>query len=280
VRLVKEGSSQILSSLWEVSKVLSYLTEIKIKNSLLAELDAGLKACIAIILTIIAAICEKQVSLSLIFLYLVFATVLLGSNFRFLLKNMVAYGIVFLLPYFFGLLLSMLLGHFFSNALYVSDLVLKETLLRMVRIFFVWYIGSLYICSTPLKSMLGMLKKVFSPLNSLGVPVSKYLTIIMCIVIELTESVSEFKNNAVEQARTIFKDKSMCFKTKIKEISNLLVFFIANSLQKTEEIQKLVDQTNSNNFTYNFKVSRNEILAIFSFIILLTFLIFLEIIKH
>jgi len=121
-----------------------------------------------------------------------------------------------------------------------------------------------------------MLKKVFNPLNSLGVPVSKYLTIIMCIVIQLTESVSEFQNNTVEQARTIFKEKRMGLKTKLKEISNLLVFYIANSLHKTEEIQKLVDQTNPNNFTYNIQISRKEIFTLFSFLLLLTVLIFLE----
>jgi energy-coupling factor transporter transmembrane protein EcfT len=263
-----------------VNKVLSYLTEINLKNSLLAELDAGLKACLAIILTVIASVCAKPVSLLIIFLYLVLATFLLGSNFRFLMKNMVTYGIIFLLPYSFGLLLSMLFGYFFSNALFVSDLVFQETFLRMVRIFFVWYIGSLYICSTPLPAILGMLKKVFNPLHSMGVPVSKYLTIIMCIVHQLTESVSEFQNKAVAQARTIFKDKSMGLKTKLKEISNLLVSYIANSLQKTEEIQRLVEQTNSNYFTYHVQVSRKEIYALFSFILLLTVLIFLETIKH
>ncbi len=256
--------------------MLSYLSEINLKNSLLAELDAGLKACLALILTVLASVCEKQVSFFIIFLYLLLATLLLGSNFRFLWKNIVAYGIIFMLPYSFGLLLSILFGYLFSNALFVSDLVIPETFLRMLRIFFVWYIGSLYICSTPLQAILGMLKKVFNPLNSLGVPVSKYLTIIMCIVIQLTESVSEFQNNTVEQARTIFKEKRMGLKTKLKEISNLLVFYIANSLHKTEEIQKLVDQTNPNNFTYNIQISRKEIFTLFSFLLLLTVLIFLE----
>jgi len=67
--------------------VLSYLSEINLKNSLLAELDAGLKACLALILTVLASVCEKQVSFFIIFLYLLLATLLLGSNFRFLWKN-------------------------------------------------------------------------------------------------------------------------------------------------------------------------------------------------
>jgi len=231
-------------------------------------------------LALVALVCDQQVSLSLVFLYLVFATVMLGSNFRFLLKNMVSYGLIFLMPYFFGLLLSMLVNSLFSNGHVPADLVLKETLLRMVRLFFVWYIGSLYICSTPLPSILGMLKHVLSPLKHWGVPVSTALTLIMCIVLQLTASVSEFKNTTVEQARNIFQDKSTCFKTKLKVLANLLVFFIVNSLQKTEEIQTLVDQTNLDDFTYRFKVARNELLVIASFIILLAVLIFLEASSH
>lgn len=256
--------------------MLSYPTDINKKNSLLTELDAGLKAGIAIILTVVALVCENQFSLLIIFLYLGSVTFLLGSNFQFLLKNVVSYGLIILLPYFFGFSLSLLLGYLFSNTSYVPDLVFKETLWRIIRIFMVWYIGSLYIYSTPLKSMLGMFKKVFSPLNRIGVPVSKYLTFIVCIIIQLTESVSGFKNNSVEQARTIFRNKSMCLQTRIKEISNLLVEFIADSLHKTGEIQTLMEQTNLDNFTYSIIVSKKEKLAIFSFIVLLTLLFFLE----
>lgn len=255
--------------------MLSYQTDINNGKSLLTGLDVGLKAGIAIILTILAIVCQNQLSLLIIFLYLGLATFLLGSNFQFLKKNLISYGLIFLLPYFFGLSLSVLFSYTFSNNAYVL-VFFKDTLLRMVKIFFVWYIGSLYICSTPLNSMMGMLKKVFSPLNSLGVPVTKYLTIIMFIIMQLNESVSSFKNNAGEQVQTIFKNKSMSFQTRIKGISNILVSFIADSLYKTEEIQKQVEQTNLNNFAYSVSVSRKEIFAILIFIVFFTSLIFLE----
>lgn len=254
--------------------MLSYLTEINLNHSLLAELDAGIKACLATLLIVMASICVKQVSLSLVFLYLLLATIMLGSNLRFLLKNMVSYSLIILLPYSFGILLSMLLAFIFSNPQYTSGLVINETLIRMVRIFFVWYIGSLYICSTPIQTILGMLQIVFSPLNRWGIPISKYLTIIMCIVIVLSESVSEFKDNVVEHARIIFKNKMLGFRTKITELGNLIVLFLANSLQKTETIQNLVDQTNPDDFLYTFKVSKNEIITLFSFAVFLTLFIF------
>jgi hypothetical protein len=256
-----------------------YLLNVNIKNSLLSEIDTGLKALLAIVLVAAVLLCEKQVSLLVIFLYTVIATVLLGSNFRFLLKNMVSYAIIFMFPYIFGLLLSIFFGFVFSNNPSASVMLLKEALLRIVKIFFVWYIGSLYICSTPLESILGMLKKVLRPLNNFGVPIDKHLNIIMCIVIELNESVKEFKNNSLAQARDAIKDKSLCFKIKIKEISNILVCFIANSLHRTEHIQELVAQTNVNDLKYNFRFSRSEILATFSIIILLSGLTFLEIVK-
>jgi energy-coupling factor transporter transmembrane protein EcfT len=256
-----------------------YLLNVNIKKSLLAGIDAGLKALLAIILIVAAMICEKQVSLLLIFSYTVIATILLGSNFRFLLKNVVSYAIIFMFPYLFGLLLSILFGIIFSNNQSATDLVFKEALLRMIKIFFVWYIGSLYICSTPLESILGMLKKVLQPLNSFGVPIGKHLNIIKCIVIELNQSVSEFKNNTLAQARNVIKDRNLSFRTKIKEISNILVCLIANSLHKTEHIQELVARTNANDFIYNFRFSRNEIIASFSLIILLAGLTLMETVK-
>jgi energy-coupling factor transport system permease protein len=252
------------------------LLNINIKNSLLAEIDAGLKALLAIALVIAALVCEKQVSLLVIFLYTMIATVLIGSNFKFLFKNIVSYAIIIIFPYLFGLLLSMFFGFIFSNNQFASGILLQEALLRLVKIFIVWYIGSLYIFSTSLESILGMLKKVLQPLNSFRVPVSKYLNIIMCIVIELNESVNEFKNNTMAQARNAIKDKSLGFKTKIKEISNILVCFIADSLHRTEHIQELIAQTNVNNLIYTFKFSRSEFLAVFSLIILLSGLICLE----
>jgi energy-coupling factor transport system permease protein len=253
-----------------------YIINVKIKNSLLAEIDAGLKALLAIVLVTVALFCEKQLSLLVIFLYTVMATVLLGSNFKFLFKNIVSYAIIFMFPYLFGLMLSMFFSFIFSNNPSVSDFLFKEALLRMVKIFFIWYIGSLYICSTPLESILGMLKKVLQPLNRLGVPISKHLNIIMCIVTELNESVNEFKDNALAKVREIIRDKSLSFTTKIKEISNILVCFIANSLQRTQHIQELVAQTNVNDLKYKFRFTRNEILASFSLVILLAGLTFME----
>jgi energy-coupling factor transporter transmembrane protein EcfT len=245
------------------------------KNSFLAEMDAGLKACLAILLAVIAINCENRLSLLLIFLYMVLATILMGSNLRFLYKNALSYGIIILFPYFCGLLLSAFLGLLFSTNTYVTGLSFAETLLRVVKIFFIWYIGSMYIYSTPLPAVLGMLKKAVSPLHNIGVPVNRYLVMLKCILNELNESVADFKSNSLEQARIIFRKKAS-LKTKTGELAEIIVFFIVNSLHRTEHIQNLVAKTDINDLTYSLKVARNEVWAVLSFAMLLTAVIISE----
>ena len=254
-----------------------YLSSISMKNSFLAEIDAGLKACLAILLAVTAINCENRLSLLLIFLYMVLTTVLMGSNLRFLYKNALSYGIIILFPYFCGIILSAFLGRLFSADTYAAGagLSFAETLLRVVKIFFIWYIGSMYIYSTPLPAFLGILRKVFSPLNNIGLPVNRYLVMLKCILNELNESVADFKNNSLEQARGIFRNKTS-LKIKVGEIANIIVFFIANSLHRTEHIQELVAQTDISDIKYSLKVAKNEVWAALSFVMLLTAVIFSE----
>lgn len=91
----------------------------------------------------------------------------------------------------------------------------------------------------------------------------------MFIVNELTRSVSQFKQDIFEQARHIFKNKNLGIKTKSHELSNIIAAFIANSLQRTDEIQKQVELNPATNYQYTLKISKNETAAILSFIIFL-----------
>jgi energy-coupling factor transporter transmembrane protein EcfT len=122
---------------------------------------------------------------------------------------------------------------------------------------------------------MGMLSKVLLPLNSLGIPVAKYLNMIMFIVNQLSQSVSQFKQDILEQVRCIFKSNRLGFKTKFKELSNLLINFIANSLQQTDEIQEQIELIDASECQYTLTISKHEIVAMISFIIfLLLFLVF------
>ena len=239
-----------------------YTADIKDKN---IEIDAGIKLILAILLAIVSSFCNNGLDLVYFTSYLVAITILLRSDLRFILKNMVSYGVIFVFPYLFGLLLSLALSKLFPGLAF-NNIIFETTLFKMIKIFFIWYIGSLYFFTTAFESIMDMFNKVLSPLNSLGIPVAKYLNMIMFIVNELTRSVGQFKQDILEQTRHIFKNKHLGVKTKSQELSNILVSFIANSLQRTDEIQTQVELTNINDCKYTLRISKNEIVAMLSFI--------------
>lgn len=247
---------------------MEYSAELKDKN---IEIDAGIKAVLAILLIIAASICNNGLDLAYFTLYLLVITVFLKSDFRFILKNLFSYGIIILFPYCFGLLLSLLMNKLWHGSVYNFNL--DAVLLKMIKIFFIWYIGNLYFFTTSFESITEMLNKVFRPLNSIGIPIAKYLNMVLFIINELTRSVGQFKNEIFEQARDIFKNKQLGAKTKAIELSHILVAFIANSLQRTDEIQEQVALTPVSNNQYALKISKNEIAAILSFIIFYYFLL-------
>ena len=225
------------------------------------EIDAGIKAILAILLGATTLYCNNWLDMAYFAVFLIVITVFLRSNIQFILKNIAAYGIIFVFPCLCGLFLSLLFNKLSPGSAFHSDIVFEALLLRMVKIFFIWYIGSLYFFTTPFCSIVDMLNKIFSPLNSLGIPVSKYLKIIMCIVNVLTKSVGQFKQDILEEARHIFKDNHLGVKTKFKELSKVLVDFIANSLQQTDEIQKQIELTCIDNSQYTFRITKNAIVA-------------------
>jgi len=231
------------------------------------KLDAGIKTVLAILLCAAASFCTSRVDFLYFSAYLLLITFLLGSNLRFVLKNLAAYGVIIVFPYLCGLLLSLLINRLFSGPVYAGDF--EAAILRMTRIFFIWYISSLYFFTTPIQPLTEMLNKVLSPLNSLGVPVAKHLNMARVIVKELNRSAARFKQDMLEQTRQIFQNNRRGIKAKFSALSSILVAFIANSLQQTDEIQKQVEMTGQTDCRYGFRFTQNELLAIASFIVFL-----------
>lgn len=243
--------------------------DLKTKN---LELDVGIKAGLAFLLAVASSFCRGLPDFIIFSIYLMIVTVLLKSNLKFILKNLISYVIIFIIPYFLGLFLSALVSRIFASPSPVTHQLLIESSIRMGKVFFVWYIGSLYFFTTPLEEILVMLNTVLSPLNERGIPILKYLNMMMCILNELTESISQFKMVILEKARQIFKNQQLSLKVKLDSLADILVSFIANSLQKTDDIQKRVENMQINTYIYKMRISRNENLAILSFILLILFL--------
>ena len=259
----------------------SNLNYFKIKskeNTILVQMDAGVKICIAILLSIAPFLCEKQMSIGVILIYIFIITVFSGIHMQVLFRNLISYTIMVLVPYLFGYLVSMFFAFLFSNAFFISDNSFKEIAFKFLQLFFIFHIGSLYFYTTPIESVMGMLNKVFSPLKLLGVPISEYINTVMCIVIELPKTITEFGNVLLQQVRLIVKNNSYSFKTNIKQISDVLVSLIVKSFQKIERIEKLIEEGDSNHlYSYRFKFSKNDAIAILSFVVLFTMLIVIEI---
>lgn len=241
-------------------------------NNKSTEIDAGIKLVLAILLAVASSFCKNGLELAYFSTFLMVITVLLKSDLRFLLKNLLSFGIIILIPYLLGLLLSMLMSKLFPGLAYLNHINLDTALLKMIKIFFIWYIGNLYFFTTSFASITEMLNQVFGPLNRVGVPVAKYLHMIMFILNELSRSVSSFKSDILEPAGRTLKNKHLNVNNKMKELSHILVDFIANSLRRTDEIQEQVELSPVNDYQYSLRISKNEILAIFGCVIFLVLL--------
>lgn len=244
-----------------------YSAELNNKDT---EIDAGIKLMLAIVLAFASAFCPNGLELVYFSAFLLAVTVFLKSDLRFIVKNLFSFGIIILVPYTFGILLSLGLNRLYPGTFYSIDL--HRALLKMTRIFFIWYIGNLYFFTTSLESIMDMLDKVFSPLNRAGIPVSRYLKMIMFIVNELSRMVGQFKGDVFEQAAYIFRNRQLGLKIKLKELSNILVHHIADSLQRTDEIQAQVELNSVNKSQYTLRISKTEIAAILGCVIFLLLL--------
>lgn len=235
------------------------------------EVDAGIKTVLAILLTFSIGFCDNRLDLVYFTIYLAVITILLGSDLRFILKNLAAYGIFIVFPYLCGLLLSLLMQQFLPGPSYTYHF--EVTIIRMIKIFFIWYICSLYFFTTPLQVIMAIFKIILFPLSYLGLPVAKYLNMVMVVINQLTSSVGNFKQDIMEQVRSIIKNDPLHFTEKLKALSNILVVFIADSLQQTDEIQEQVELTGASGYQYQLRIDKNEILAMLTFIIFFLLLV-------
>jgi len=231
------------------------------------EMDVGIKLVLAILLAAVSSFCRKWMDLGCFSVFLLAVTILLKSDLRFVIKNLLSFGIIIVFPYSFGLLFSLVLGRLFPGFAYMGAVNWNPVFIKIIKIFFIWYIGNLYFFTTSFEAITDMLNKVFAPLNAKGIPVAKYLNMVVFIINELAGSVSQFKKDIFEQAKHVIKNDNLSAKTKIKELSHILASFIASSLQRAGEIQERMELDASGNCRYSLRIARNEIAAILIIVI-------------
>ncbi|MBM4763039.1 energy-coupling factor transporter transmembrane component T [Bacillus sp. B15-48] len=240
-------------------------------------IDGLIKFIIATMLAIMSFLLEKQISLVILSIYLLIATLATRIKFRTLLVSTASYFIIVLIPYLFGYLMSELLYLITNNQLFSYNKESYEVFLRMFSLFVIWYVSILYFHTTPMKTVIGLLDKLLFPLKLIGVPVKDYLKIVMFIVQDLKGKGLEIKDRFLDNARSSIGGNKIKLKTKIKGISHIIVSFLVNSFERINEIQSSIENMNHEElYNYKFKISISDIVVVFSFILLTLVLLLVE----
>lgn len=239
--------------------ILDKIADKPVKRTAIGEMDGLIKLILAVVLAVVPFYCREPWSFALFAACLAIITLCARIKPRTLLLSAASYGIVVLFPYFFGLLISWIFSTFSHYPAFALQNDGYEIFLRLARLFLIWYISILYFNTTPIRSVIGMLDKLLTPLKWLGVQVEDYLKVIMCIMHELGEIGPELRKSWGETMRKAAGRDRRRFKLNIRGISNVLVSLIVNSFQKLDRVQAFVEQVSPEElYGYRFKIRKYD----------------------
>lgn len=248
-----------------------------LKSAKFSDIDGFIKFIQAIVLASMPFLLLKPMSIGLLSVYLLIVTFFSGIKSRSLIMSAMSYCIVFLFPYLFGLLTNTLLYYFSGSDAFSYHQSSYEIFLRLFRLFIIWYVSILYFHTTEMKTVIGLLDKLLTPLKLVGVPVSDYLKVVMCIVLELTEMGSEVKKSLGESMRTAIGGSKWKFKINMKGISQIIVSLIVNSFEKLDKIESFVAKSAADDlYHYRFKLSINDVISVLGFFLLISLILMVE----
>lgn len=245
------------------------------KDTKFSGMDAGIKLIITLFLAIIPFFCIKPLSFAALILFFLQASALSGIKIPALLKNVVAYLIIIILPLVFGIAVQALIGLISENAS-ATAYSYHDLTLRVIRLFFLWYVTSLYIMTTPVEPFLGLLDKILTPLKLLRVPVSSFLNTLRFVMAVLGDMGARFISSYKELLSSYQNKSKKGFSKLMKDIVKVLVSLITESLADTEKVQNMIETESDRGYSYTFKVNKSDLFAVFLLIVLLAFLAWFE----
>jgi energy-coupling factor transporter transmembrane protein EcfT len=238
------------------------------KSSNFSELDGFIKFILAVMITIIPFFLHKPLSFGILSVYLAAVTWFSGVKPRDLMFSAASYLIVFLIPYLFGLLMNFLMYNISGNNIFAYNHSLYEIFLRLFRLFIIWYVSILYFQTTPMKTVIGMLDKLLTPLKLIGIPVEDYLKVVTGVVLELSKMGSEVKNKLGDSMRSAIGKR--IWKLKVKRIAQVIVTLIVDSFEKMDKIENFIAGADTDDlYNYRFKPSINDGASILSLALLI-----------
>lgn len=235
-------------------------------HELRTDLDAFIKLIIALVLAVAPFKIARPASFMIIGIVLIVAAVMLRLKPRTLLWGAASYGVIVVFPYAFGLAVSavaaLVTADHGGQAL-LDGPAMQHALLRLFKLFVVWYAGIVYFQTTPVPAVLGLLDRLLSPLSRIGVPIRDYLKIVMCVVLELKAAGSGLKQTFLDHQRRAGGSAASTLKHKIGAIARVIAASLASSFDKIDTIQNFVEKTRAEDlFRYTFKLARPERMAL------------------
>lgn len=242
--------------------------EVKSKVVEFSELDGLIKFILAVFLAVMPFYFQKPSSYVILFLYLLLLTLYSDIKLQTLIYSASSYFIIVILPYVFGLLINWIITTFTGISLPASYLE-AGMLIRLVRLLIIWYVCIFYFHTTSIKTVLGLIDKLCTPLKLVGVPVADYLKVVMCIVLELKQTGAEAKKNLAATMRVLLDgDGQRRFKLNIKGISQNIVSLIVSSFAKLDRIESFVKQAKAEDlYYYKLRLTKKEFVLALSFIL-------------
>ena len=227
-------------------------------------MDAGIKLIITLFLAIIPFFCDQIVSFVVFFSFFALLSLISGIPGKTLLKNIVAYVVIIILPLLFGLAVQALIG-LLTGSEAVQINVYQDLFYRILRLFLLWYVTSLYIMTTPMELFLGLLNQILLPLGLLKISVSDFLSTIRFVMLLLAEMGNRFIDSYKELFSS-YKNKSRKgFYQLVKDMAQVLVSLISASLADTDKVQEMIVNEAEKGFSYRFRCSFADFAAIVVF---------------
>lgn len=238
-------------------------------------MDAGIKLIITLFLAIIPFFCVQNASFIIFFSFFALISLISGISGKTLLKNIAAYVVIIILPLLFGMAVQALIGLFTgSEAVQVNEY--QDLFYRILRLFLVWYVTSLYIMTTPMELFLGLLNQILLPLRLLKISVSGFLSTIRFVMLLLAEMGNRFIDSYKELFAS-YKNKSRKgFYHLVKDMAQVLVSLIAASLADTDKVQEMIVNEAEKGFSYRFRCSFVDFAAVLIFCALMLSIYFIE----
>jgi energy-coupling factor transport system permease protein len=240
------------------------------------DLDGFLKFILAVGLAALPFFFQNYWSFIVLSIYLLIITVILRIKLKILIISITSYCIMVLIPCLFGIAVQSFLHSRTDNSLLLFNQDTSQLILRLICLLIVWYVSMLFFYTTQLKTIMGLLDKLLSPLSLIGVPIKDYLKIVLCIVIELQDKGSQIKEAVLKSARS-FGSKAGIFRINFQGISKVIVSLLVNSLRELDNIENMVKSISAEQLgSYQFAFSKKEGIALLSFAFLTVLIVLIE----